>query len=928
MSRQASGWFKVARVFAGVLIFATANGASAAGASGDADSAAAKAATRAAQHVSAESCAMLDDPKLANRMDGLLFFLAKGCGRQADFIGQVESEMPFGALPYLEPVTDVNVSNPAGDTGTTRTQSETSIERNPITGTLCSAYNDSYHGVTQSQGFSGFSRSTDGGATWVDKGAVSSEDSGDPSLVWRRLDGKFYYAALLNGGLGLYRSDDDCLSFTLVSQVATGNDDKEIMAIDNEPTSPFYGRIYIVWTDFGANARIYSTYSANAGSTWSTQLAISADGVDVQGAWPTIAPNGDIYVTWLTWLTPGYPSGNLEVPIYRSTNGGVSYTALTPAMTNKINPRDAAATSSCGRPAIKGNVRLLPSPQIVFRNGYLHSVYAYDPDAFGTGDVINVYYRRYNPSTSTWGSEVLINDDATLTDQYQPTISVGTAGQVTVGYYSRQLDTVNNLLVDYYSRTSFDNGANWNQASVRLSDASSSIVLDGSLATCYHGDYDQQLQDGNGRAHYLWSDDRAGTPDVFTDRTLVGTDYLLVPVESSVAVCAPDDADYMLNVNQFQGFSEPVTLSSSGNPAGSTVVFGANPVTPPNSTTVTITTSGVAAGDSVIDIVGTSSPSAIVQNTALGLSVFTVVPNAPTLVSPANNEPIAPVRPTFVWSAATQAANYILEVDDEPSFAGPLVYTATVAGTSHTPNIDFPSSSTLYWRVRSDNICGVGPDATAFQFTTVPLPGDCPLGSFTNALYSTDFEGDNSAWTLGAGSTGSSNWLVSTARPNSAAKSWLGVDLASISDQRLVSPSIALPNSLNLLNLQFQHWRDLEVNGAAGCYDGGLLEIAINGGAFTQIPNSQILEGPYTGPVSTSFQSPIGGLQAWCGAAVPYSRVVVDLSSYAGQNAQFRFRLGSDSSVGKEGWYVDDVRVQGCSVSDVIYVDGFDPPPG
>ncbi|MGB0132389.1 hypothetical protein [Dokdonella sp.] len=931
MSRRPFKWCGVVRVFAGILICTVATAAVAADTSGSDESAAAKAAAKAAQHVTAESCAMLDDPKLANRMDGLLFFLAKACGRQADFIGQVKSEVPFDVLPYLEPVTDINVSDPTGDAGSTRTQSESSISLNPVTGTLCSAYNDSYHGVSQNLGFSGFARSTDGGQTWDDRGAISNDDSGDPSMVWRRLDGKFYYAALRNGGLALYRSDDDCQTFTFVSQVASGNDDKELMAIDNEPTSPLYGRIYIVWVDFGASSRIYSTHSTDAGATWSTQLAISPSGVSVQGAWPTIAPNGDIYVSWLAWMPPtGYPNGNLEIPLVRSTDGGVSYSTLAPAMSNQPNPRDAASTSSCGRPALKGNVRLLPSPQIVFRNGYLHAVYTYDPDGFGTGDVINVYYRRYNPNTTTWDPEVLVNDDATTTDQYQPTLAVGTGGQVTVGYYSRQLDTVNNLLVDYYSRTSFDNGVSWTQPSVRLSDVSSAIVLDSSLATCYHGDYDQQLQDEDGRAHYLWSDDRGGSPDIFTDRTLVGTDFLLVAEAGNMAVCAPNDAVYTVNVNQFQGFTEPVTLLASGIPANATVAYGTNPVMPPGFSTVTITTTGVAAGDSVIGVTGTSSPSAIVQSTALGLSVSTAAPTAPVLTAPADNANVVPVRPTFTWGAAAQGANYILEVDDEPGFGAPLVYTATVAGTSHTPNVDFPSNTTLYWRVRSDNVCGVGPDATAFRFTTVPLPGDCPIGSNNVDVYSTDFEGDNSAWTLGAGSTGASNWAISTARPHSGTNAFLAQDLPAASDQRLISPEVVLPTGQDPLSLIFWNDQTLE-DRAGGCYDGAIIEISTDGGTtFTQIPGTLMLTDPYNGPISGTT-NPLNGSNAWCGDPQPYLRSVVDLTSHAGETVRFRFRVGTDLSVGNvpHGWYIDDVTVQSCEaapVSDVIYVDGFDPP--
>jgi hypothetical protein len=908
--------------------FALAGSAAAAQTSGDAASAAAKLAEKSAQHVTAESCALLDDPKKANMMDGLLLFLANACGRQAEFIGQVESAAPYGLPLYIrEPDTDVNVSDPTGDTGTTRTQSETSIELNPVTGTLCAAYNDSFHGVTEGLGFSGYSRSTDGGLTWVDRGAVSAEDSGDPSLVWRKQDGKFYYAALRNGGLALYRSDDDCQTFVFVSQLANTSDDKEIMAIDNEPSSPFYGRIYVVWTDF-SDARIYSIHSSDMGATWSTQLAISPTGEDNQGSWPTIAPNGDIYVTWLKWMPPtGYPTGNIEIPILRSTDGGVSYTTLTPAMTNKPNPRDAAATTSCGRPAINGNIRLLPSPQIVFAGGYLHSVYAYDPDGFGTGDVINVYYRRYNPNTSTWDAEVLINDDATMTDQYQPTLAVGSAGQVTVGYYSRQLDPAN-VMYDYYSRTSFDNGASWSNASVRLSDASSPVVLDSSLATCYHGDYDQQKQDDNGRAHYLWSDDRGGTPDVYTDRTLVGTDFLLVPVASSVAVCAPATADYLVNAIQFQGFSEPVTLAASGNPAGSVVSFGTNPVAPGGSSTVSITTTGVAAGSSVISIMGTSSPSNIVQSTALGLSLSTAAPDAPALTAPANNATIVPVRPNFTWGASSQGTNYVLEVDNEPSFGAPLVYTATVTGTSHTPTSDLPSNSVLYWRVRSDNVCGVGPNAATFSFTTVPLPGDCPIGSNNTAVYSTDFEGDNSAWTLGSGSTGASNWAISGASTHSGTKAFLAVDIPSASDQRLVSPVVALPVGQNPLSLIFWNDQTMEKNGTTGCFDGGILEISTDGGTtFNQMGGASLLTDPYNGPISTAWTNPLGGLNAWCGDPQPYLRSVVDLTSYAGQSVRFRFRLGTDSSVARAGWYIDDVTVQSCDATplpDIIFVDGFE----
>ncbi|MGB4975822.1 MAG: hypothetical protein WBR35_03705, partial [Anaerolineae bacterium] len=59
--------------------------------------------------------------------------------------------------------------------------------------------------------------------------------------------------------------------------------------------------------------------------------------------------------------------------------------------------------------------------------------------------------------------------------------------------------------------------------------------------------------------------------------------------------------------------------------------------------------------------------------------------------------------------------------------------------------------------------------------------------------------------------------------------------------------------------------------------------------------------------------NPLAGLQAWCSnPAQPYLNSIVDVTSYAGQTASFRMRLGTDSSVSYEGWYVDDVTVQSC----------------
>ena len=136
-------------------------------------------------------------------------------------------------------------------------------------------------------------------------------------------------------------------------------------------------------------------------------------------------------------------------------------------------------------------------------------MYSRDPDITGVGDVINVYYRRYRIQDAEWDDEVRLNDDDTLTDQWFPTVSVGPTGTVVATWYDRRNDPDNNLKFDYYMAISLDNGVTWG-ANIRISDVSSELApvyphFD--MKKCYHGDYDQQVQQG-AFAYIVWSDDR------------------------------------------------------------------------------------------------------------------------------------------------------------------------------------------------------------------------------------------------------------------------------------------------------------------------------------------------------------------------------------------------------------------------------------
>ncbi|MEP6601430.1 MAG: hypothetical protein ABJB49_06410, partial [Nitrospirota bacterium] len=89
-------------------------------------------------------------------------------------------------------------------------------------------------------------------------------------------------------------------------------------------------------------------------------------------------------------------------------------------------------------------------------------------------------------------------------------------------------------------------------------------------------------------------------------------------------------------------------------------------------------------------------------------------------------------------------------------------------------------------------------------------------------------------------------------------------------------------------------------------FDGLVLEISINGGAFADIlaAGGTFVSGGYNSTLSTGFQNPLPGRMAWTGlsggtaAAPAYITTEVNLPAAAiGQNIQLKWRQGSDNSV-------------------------------
>ena len=124
-------------------------------------------------------------------------------------------------------------------------------------------------------------------------------------------------------------------------------------------------------------------------------------------------------------------------------------------------------------------------------------------------------------------------------------------------------------------------------------------------------------------------------------------------------------------------------------------------------------------------------------------------------------------------------------------------------------------------------------------------------------------------------------------------------------DSSMTSPSF--PVTSDKAQVTFRHLYNME-----GTFDGAVLEISVNGGAFQDIlaaGGSFELNG-YVAALAADPTNPLGGRLAWTHQSGGYITTIVNLpANVAGKNIQLRWRVGADdgNGVAVEGWRVDTI---------------------
>ncbi len=176
-----------------------------------------------------------------------------------------------------------------------------------------------------------------------------------------------------------------------------------------------------------------------------------------------------------------------------------------------------------------------------------------------------------------------------------------------------------------------------------------------------------------------------------------------------------------------------------------------------------------------------------------------------------------------------------------------------------------------------------------------------PLGQIVTDL-SQNFDGVSApalptGWATSA-SGGQSNWVTSTASFDSSPNAAFSADNSVNGVNELDSPSIAIASANAQLSFRQNYSLTASSTNPAIGYDGGVVEIKIGAGSYTDIlaAGGTFTSGGYNTALSSGYSNPLAGRQAWSGNSSGFITTVVNLpASAAGQNVQLRWRCGAGS---------------------------------
>jgi hypothetical protein len=344
-----------------------------------------------------------------------------------------------------------DISHPSIDQLGTPEQNETTIainRKNPAL--IVAGANDASMNTLSMPAFV----STDGGDNWSTFRVPAISDDmyagGDPIMIADD-SGNFYYAFLIEGNASslsdvMVAKSSDGKRWTLGTPVLGLQDsgafeDKENIAIDREPGSPYHGCLYMAWNEYDTSGAIRHllAFSDNQAQTWSSPRSYTTQ----FGYFPLVrtGKNGTVFIASSTQDDTDMGSGNSH-GMTVSTDGGATFSEHT------IANYTLYPLAPGGYPSLKGKDGFRAFPYVAYdvdsSANSLDAVFGNWNNANSNAELFAVHS---SDEGSNWTDPAPVGTPALLgNDHFMPWVSYdASAGETYISMYSSEEDTIANL---------------------------------------------------------------------------------------------------------------------------------------------------------------------------------------------------------------------------------------------------------------------------------------------------------------------------------------------------------------------------------------------------------------------------------------------------------------------------------------------------
>lgn len=292
----------------------------------------------------------------------------------------------------------------------------------------------------------GFATSTDGGHTWTSgnlPGLTTAtggqfQHASDTAVAFGP-DGSDYVQTIPfdvtdpRSAVAVQRSADHGLTFGPPSLVVDDDNlqifnDKNWIAADTNPASPFRGRVYSVWSRFitkgtGNRSETNSpgavSFSTDDGKTWSPFVLASDAHADTEGLLPLVHPDGAVTIVYDLFV----PSKKADFETAQtSRDGGVTWSS--PVTIGEFEGAEVPGMRTGG----------LPDAAIDPVTGDMYVVW--QDTRFNSAGLNDIVLSESTDGGSTWSSPRVVNPEVAGLDRFTPAVAAN-GGNVYISYRTR-----------------------------------------------------------------------------------------------------------------------------------------------------------------------------------------------------------------------------------------------------------------------------------------------------------------------------------------------------------------------------------------------------------------------------------------------------------------------------------------------------------